>query len=119
MNSVYRKGKHNLAMITMIVLFSILLASINPEPLLKLHSAFAQLSGQASINGGNDTSALTRPLLPSDQRLEGIEMTANQTLGPSSTNDSILYSNPNLGFSLEFPSDWQKEESLSFVSPQG
>jgi len=107
-------------MITMIVLFSTLLASINPEsPPLKLHSAFAQLSGQASINGGNDTSALTPPLLPSDQRLEGIEMAANQTLGPSSTNDSILYSNPNLGFSLEFPSDWQKEESLTFVSPQG
>jgi hypothetical protein len=119
-NSLYQKGKHNLAMITMIVLFSILLASINPKsPPFKLDSAFAQLSGQASINGGNDTSALTPPLLPSDQGLEGIEMAANQTLGPSSTNDSILYSNPNLGFSLEFPSDWQKEESLTFVSPQG
>ena len=120
MNSLYQKRKHNLAMITMIILFSIPLASINPESSrLKLLSAFAQLSEQASINGGNDTSALTPPLPPSNQGLEGIDIAANQTLGPSRTNDSILYSNPNLGFSLEYPSDWQKEESLTFVSPQG
>ena len=29
------------------------------------------------------------------------------------------YNNPNLGFSLECPTDWRKEESLSFTSPQG
>lgn len=34
--------------------------------------------------------------------------------GPS---DSVPYSNPNLGFSLEYPANWQKQESLSFVSP--
>jgi hypothetical protein len=84
-------------MITMIVFFSIPLASINPESsLLKLQSAFALLSEQASINGGNDTSALTSPLPPSDQGLEGIGMATNQTLGFSSTNDSILYRNPHL-----------------------
>jgi hypothetical protein len=43
-------------------------ASINPLPsLLKPQSAFAQLSGEASIDVGNDTSTLTSPLPPSDQ----------------------------------------------------
>jgi hypothetical protein len=27
------------------------------------------------------------------------------------------YENPNLGFSLEYPADWAKEETLSFISP--
>jgi len=27
------------------------------------------------------------------------------------------YENPNLGFSLEYPADWSKEETLSFISP--
>ena len=54
----------------------------------------------------------------------------NQTMDSGSvleTNDTISttignlipYSNPNLGFSLEYPSNWQKEEILTFVSPQG
>jgi hypothetical protein len=33
--------------------------------------------------------------------------------------DLVPYNNPNLGFSLEYPTDWEKEESLTFVSPQG
>lgn len=33
--------------------------------------------------------------------------------------DVVPYNNPNLGFSLEYPSNWEKEESLTFVSPQG
>ena len=44
-----------------------------------------------------------------------MNVTGNQT----STSDLVLYSNPNLGFSLEYPSDWRKEESLTFISPQG
>jgi serine/threonine-protein kinase len=30
----------------------------------------------------------------------------------------LVYDNSNLGFTLEYPSDWIKEESLSFVSPR-
>ena len=57
-----------------------------------------------------------------------MDTSGNQTMNSESvmeTNDTasisnlILYSNPNLVFTLEYPSDWQKEESLSFVSPQG
>lgn len=33
--------------------------------------------------------------------------------------DVVPYNNPNLGFSLEYPTNWEKEESLTFVSPQG
>jgi hypothetical protein len=33
--------------------------------------------------------------------------------------DLVPYNNPNLGFSLEYPTKWEKEESLTFVSPQG
>lgn len=32
--------------------------------------------------------------------------------------ESLMYDNPNLGFTLEYPSDWIKEESLSFISPR-
>jgi eukaryotic-like serine/threonine-protein kinase len=32
--------------------------------------------------------------------------------------ESLIYDNPNLGFTLEYPSDWMKEESLSFISPR-
>lgn len=35
-----------------------------------------------------------------------------------STADILQYDNPNLGFSLKYPSDWAKEESLTFISPQ-
>lgn len=34
-------------------------------------------------------------------------------------NDLAPYNNPNLGFSLEYPTNWEKEESLTFISPQG
>jgi hypothetical protein len=40
--------------------------------------------------------------------------TATTTMG-----NLIPYSNPSFGFTLEFPSNWQKEESLILVSPQG
>jgi hypothetical protein len=33
--------------------------------------------------------------------------------------DQAPYNNPNLGFSLEYPTNWEKEEVLAFVSPQG
>ncbi len=31
--------------------------------------------------------------------------------------ESLEYDNPHLGFTLEYPVDWTKEESLSFVVP--
>ena len=48
----------------------------------------------------------------------GTNMSGNQTMGSSTANGLVPYNNPNLGFSLEYPSDWQKEESLSFTTPQ-
>src|SRR5688500_2294033 len=48
-----------------------------------------------------------------------MSMSGNQTMGSPAASDLVPYNNPNLGFSLEYPSDWQKEESLSFTSPQG
>lgn len=50
---------------------------------------------------------------------EGIDTSGNQTSDSIDTSNLEPYSNPNLGFSLQYPSDWQKEESLTFISPQG
>jgi hypothetical protein len=49
----------------------------------------------------------------------GTNMSGNQTMGSSTASSLVPYNNPNLGFSLEYPSDWQKEESLSFITPRG
>ncbi len=76
---------------------------------LKSQLAFAQPSGETSFDLGNDTSTPTSPVSPSGQDAEG-----NQT---ATTNDVASYSNPNLGYSIEYPSTWQKEESLAFISP--
>jgi hypothetical protein len=56
---------------------------------------------------------------PLTEPLEGIDTAGNQTVASNDTSDLISYSNPNLGFALEYPSNWQKEESLTFASPQG
>jgi hypothetical protein len=61
---------------------------------------------------------------------EGIDTAGNQTTDLGSltvTNDTVTtamgnpipYNNPSFGFTLEFPSNWQKGESLTLVSPQG
>jgi hypothetical protein len=39
------------------------------------------------------------------------------TAQTNETEDVLLYDNPNLGFTLEYPSNWTKEESLTFLSP--
>jgi hypothetical protein len=49
----------------------------------------------------------------------GMNMSGNQIMSSSTVGSLAPYNNPNLGFSLEYPSDWQKEESLSFTSPRG
>jgi hypothetical protein len=70
------------------------------------------------ISASNDIPniAIAQPLTESSG---GMNITRNQTMDPTGTNDLIPYSNPNLGFSLGYPSDWQKEESLTFISPTG
>lgn len=46
------------------------------------------------------------PLIAHAQNNDTIEQT-----------ETLIYDNPNLGFTLEYPSDWSKQESLSFISP--
>lgn len=48
-----------------------------------------------------------------------MSMPGNQTMGSPNATGLAPYNNPNLGFSLEYPSVWEKEESLSLTSPQG
>jgi len=50
---------------------------------------------------------------------EGVDTAGNQTMASNVTSDLTPYSNPNLGFTLEYPSNWTKQESLVFVSPPG
>ena len=61
-------------------------------------------------------TATAQPLTESQ---EGMDTAGNQTMASNDTSDLASYSNPNLGFSLKYPSNWQKEESLTFASPQG
>jgi hypothetical protein len=67
------------------------------------------------ISASNDITniAIAQPTLTESSR--GMNVTGNQT----NISDLVSYSNPNLGFSLEYQSEWEKEESLTFVSPQG
>ena len=50
---------------------------------------------------------------------EGVDTAGNQTMASNVTSDLTPYSNPNLGFTLEYPSNWTKQENLVFVSPPG
>ena len=45
-----------------------------------------------------------------------MSMSGNQTLDSSAAGGLVPYNNPNLGFSLEYPSDWQKEESIIYFT---
>lgn len=68
----------------------------------------------ASDGVSEDASAQPLAGLPG-----GISIPGNQTVGSPNATSLAPYNNPNLGFSLKYPSEWQKEESLSFTSPQG
>lgn len=48
---------------------------------------------------------------------ELISISHAQSNDTAEQTESFIYDNPNLGFTLEYPSDWSKEESLTFVSP--
>ena len=69
-------------------------------------------------NGGVFMAANAQPLTEPSGSMN-MSMSGNQTMDSSAAGGLVPYNNPNLGFSLEYPSDWQKEESLSFTSPQG
>ncbi len=60
------------------------------------------LVGLAGINGGMS---------------EFVSLSLAQSNDTIEQTGLLMYDNPNLGFTLEYPSDWSKEESLSFVSP--
>jgi hypothetical protein len=78
--------------------------------LATLSSGFVMFQSAGIYN-----AAIAQPLTaPSG----GTNMSGNQTIGSSTATSLVPYNNPNLGFSLEYPSDWQKEESLSFITPQ-
>ena len=71
---------------------------------------------------------VTTTAQPVNETSEGTDISGNQTMDLASLtliNDTatmgnlIPYNNTSFGFTLEFPSNWQKEESLTFVSPQG
>lgn len=68
------------------------------------------------ISNNTSYTAIAQPLIRTTEEL-GIG--GNQTISPGGASESISYSNPDLGFSLEYPPDWMKEESLSFISPPG
>ena len=61
-------------------------------------------------------AASAQPLTESP---EGVDTAGNRTMASNVNSNLIPYSNPNLGFTLEYPSNWTKQESLVFISPQG
>ncbi|MDQ4073518.1 MAG: DUF1795 domain-containing protein [Thermoproteota archaeon] len=46
-----------------------------------------------------------------------IPISLAQSNNSTSLSNSLVYENPNLGYTLEYPSEWAKDESLSFISP--
>lgn len=48
---------------------------------------------------------------------EFISLSLAQSNDTSEAPDFLVYDNPNLGYTLEYPADWSKEESLTFISP--
>jgi hypothetical protein len=89
---------------------------------LKLTVALAATISSGYIlfsSNGVFMAAMAQPLRASSDGMN-MSMSGNQTIGSSSAATGLVpYNNPNLGFSLEYPSDWQKVETLSFTSPQG
>jgi hypothetical protein len=75
-------------------------------------------SGYVMFQSSGIHNAATAQQLTAPSGGMNMSMSTNQTMGSSSASALVPYNNPNLGFSLEYPSDWQKEESLSFTTPQ-
>ena len=71
---------------------------------------------QAMFTSNDITNTATAQSL--NRLPERIETSGNQTMDPIDTRNLEPYSNPNLGLSLQYPPEWQKEESLTFISPQ-
>jgi hypothetical protein len=97
----------------------IISSKLTPVLLATIFSGYVMFS----INGVF-VAAIAQPLATPSGGMN-MSMSGNQTMGSPVAGGSAgaaglaPYNNPNLGFSLEYPSDWQKEESLSFTSPQG
>ncbi len=73
---------------------------LNDQSTLDMQSEIPQIPLTSVQKGSNDSSGLDIPqILQSPNEANGSE--------------TIVYENPNLGFSLEYPSNWTKEESLS------
>jgi hypothetical protein len=84
----------------------------------------------SAIFASNGLLSATATAQPVNETSEEMDISGNQTTDLGSltlTNDTttttmgnlIPYNNTSFGFTLEFPSNWQKEESLTLVSPQG
>jgi PsbP-like protein len=75
------------------------------------------LSGTITAQLVNETSAGTKPRIQT-MYPESMFDTNGSTMG-----NMIPYNNPSLGFSLEYPSDWQKDDSQpdapTLISPPG
>jgi len=85
---------------------------------------------RSAIFASNGLLPATATAQPVNETSEGMDISGNQMTDLGSlmvTNDTttttmgnlIPYSNPSFGFTLEFPSNWQKEESLTLISSQG
>jgi hypothetical protein len=83
--------------------------------MIKVKFAFTLMLGLL-ITVAISHSAAAQPLT---EPPEGVDTAGNQTMASNVTSSLIPYSNPNLGFTLEYPSNWTKQESLVFISPQG
>ena len=84
---------------------------------LMLELLASMVIAQAMFTSNDITNTATAQSL--DRLPERIETSGNQTMDSIDTRNLEPYSNPNLGFSLQYPAEWQKEESLTFISPQG
>jgi len=62
----------------------------------------------AHINFASNNTPDTAIAQPLTEPFKGTDTAGNQTMMASNdTSDLILYDNPNLGFTLEYPSNWQ------------
>ena len=56
-----------------------------------------------------------QPLLGPSEGMN-LSMSGNQTTGSPTPSGLAPYNNPNLGFSLEYPTDWRKEEPIFYIA---
>jgi hypothetical protein len=94
-------------------------SNLTISPKLTLALVTTIFYGYILFSGGGFIMAANAQPLTTPSAGMNMSISGNQTTDSSAAGGLVPYNNPNLGFSLEYPSDWQKEESLSFTSPQG